>query len=279
MSRYINEIRFNGNQNETFIKIHTLLLSKGFEYITYDGENVFKKGNGTFVAPTFVKVSFLDGTARVEAWIKLALLPGVYIGEYGMTGFVGMGGKGAMKKAVSQIEQILFMSNNISDAKINETQAEIQGIPCKKCGTILKAENKFCINCGSPVIEENQVTLNKVSSLREFIENVAPLSIKKSIRSAAIWSYVCAGITFVVALAVEPFGIIDAAILLGLALGMHLRKSRAFAIGLLVFACFELLASLVASATLGGIVELIVSIYAVVIFNRANKMFIEHIKQ
>lgn len=67
----------------------------------------FKKGIGALTAPTFVKVSFYAQTVQVEAWLKYAILPGVFVGEIGMTGFIGCAVKGAMKNAVHQIEGML----------------------------------------------------------------------------------------------------------------------------------------------------------------------------
>lgn len=280
MARYINEIKFNGNSNETFVKIHTNLLSQGFEYINYDGENVFKKGQGVLVAPTFLKVSFLNGIARVEAWIKVAILPGVYLGEYGMTGFVGMAAKGTMKKAVSHVETILNSSNSTFDNNdveyISEPQKDINKNFCDKCGSHITDGYKFCTECGSPITVNQSISEEKIISRKEFIENIAPASIKKSIKTIAVLLYICAGLTFFAAIAIDPVGIIDAVVYLILALGMHLRKSCAFAIALLVLSCFEVLVSLIASGSLAGIAELIISIYAVVTFNKVNKLFKEY---
>lgn len=84
-----------------------MLTASGFQYVQYQNENVFQKGTGLLTGLTFVKVSFYGQFVQVEAWMKFALFPGVFVGELGMTGFVGFAVKGTMKNAVHQIESML----------------------------------------------------------------------------------------------------------------------------------------------------------------------------
>lgn len=107
MARYCNRLPFYGDPQMAFNQIYQMLTASGFKYIQYQNENVFRKGTGTLTAPTFVKVTFYGQTVQVEAWLKYALFPGVFVGELGMTGFVGCAVKGTMKNAVRQIEGML----------------------------------------------------------------------------------------------------------------------------------------------------------------------------
>ncbi|MBQ7346084.1 MAG: hypothetical protein IJW45_08510 [Oscillospiraceae bacterium] len=107
MARYVNEVQLRCEPLEGFNKVRAYLEGEGFEYVTYKGENVFQKGIGFWTAPTFIKVTFGTTSARVEAWIKYALLPGVFLGEMGMNGAVGFAAKGTMKRCVPVIEQML----------------------------------------------------------------------------------------------------------------------------------------------------------------------------
>ncbi|MCL2881619.1 MAG: hypothetical protein FWF45_01810 [Coriobacteriia bacterium] len=76
---------------------------EGFEFTSRDGEQVLKKGSGWVTAPQFVKVLFSPGTVHIEAWIKFALLPGVYIGEQGLKGVFGFALKDVLKTRVRNI--------------------------------------------------------------------------------------------------------------------------------------------------------------------------------
>lgn len=76
-------------------------------------------------------------------------------------------------------------------------------------------------------------------SRKDFVNHYAPPSLNKAIMAIAILCYVCAGLTFVVALFGNFLNIIDAAILAGLALGLQLTKHRGFAIGILVLSIVE----------------------------------------
>ena len=107
MARYINEISCLNPGEALFGEIHNYLFSEGYEYINYENEFVFKKGKGLMTGPTFIKVSFSPVSVRIEAWMKFAILPGVYAGELGLTGFVGAAVKGPLKKRVAYIENMI----------------------------------------------------------------------------------------------------------------------------------------------------------------------------
>ncbi|MCL2332712.1 MAG: hypothetical protein FWC54_04405 [Actinomycetia bacterium] len=76
---------------------------EGFTFTSRDGEQVLKKGSGWVTAPQFVKVLFSPGTVHIEAWLKYALLPGVYVGEMGLKGFFGIALKQVLKTRVKNI--------------------------------------------------------------------------------------------------------------------------------------------------------------------------------
>lgn len=88
MARYI--IRFSSpyEPQGIFNAFGEYMKNEGFEYREYKGEQVWKKGKGLATAPQFLKLGTAnDGTYVLEAWIKFALLPGVYVGEMGIKGF------------------------------------------------------------------------------------------------------------------------------------------------------------------------------------------------
>ena len=99
MSRHIQDFRLQEPPEQSFAAIHKHLTDNGYEYRNFEGEMVFKKGNGWLMAPTIVKLTYGPDRVRLEAWIKFAILPGVYAGEMGRHGYVGCLAKGPMKKA------------------------------------------------------------------------------------------------------------------------------------------------------------------------------------
>lgn len=133
---------------------------------------------------------------------------------------------------------------------------------CPNCGKEITDESTSCQFCGSAVTTQAQPEFGnnyeaapqaapfagnpsvsqppvdrKSVSKKEFIEKYAPAALKKQINSAAILCYFCSAVTIVFSFLTNEywyFSLIDVAILLGLALGMHLGKSKACAIVLLV---------------------------------------------
>ena len=253
MARYVNDIPFGGEPSQIFDEAKRTLEQMGFEYVDYAGEYVFKKGKGVFVAPTFVKLSFIGGIARVEAWIKYVLLPGVYVGELGMEGFTGAAVKGTMKKAVAKVEDIVRQSEYYVSPYENVTVEEILG--------------------------EDVGPMQKAVDLSDYIANFAPEKTRKDIKSIAILCYVCGGLTALVSIAFNPIGLIDAALLIGFALGMHKKYKKGFAIALLVLALYEVIVTLVLTGQFTGWLWLIAGIWAAVTFKNAEKDYKKHLEE
>ena len=80
---------------------------EGFTYTTTKGEPVWKKGSGFLAAPQFMKVECQNGAVHLEAWLKYALLPGVYVGEMGLKGFFGVAIKKMLKSLVDTLISVL----------------------------------------------------------------------------------------------------------------------------------------------------------------------------
>lgn len=161
MARYISDFTMEQNQQDFFNRAHELLTGMGYSYVTYKGENVFKKGSGWVSAPTFFKISYFGTTVRIEAWLKTALLPGVYCGEHGIDGFYGWAVKDVLKGRVGQLEQLLMsmggvpLGNPVYIAQPApptvpvQPQAPQNGVICPVCGKVLPNGSAFCSNCGS----------------------------------------------------------------------------------------------------------------------------------
>ena len=103
MSRYIMPFITPYNPQQVQEYINSYMQNEGFTYVTKNGESYWKKGMGIMTAPQFVKITPDNGRYILEAWIKLALLPGVYVGEMGVKGFVGAVPKSMLKSRVDNI--------------------------------------------------------------------------------------------------------------------------------------------------------------------------------
>lgn len=108
MSRHLAQYRFvSQNAEPLFYEIKDYLEYEGFEYVNYKGEFVFQKGEGWFVAPTFVKISINGDVLQLETWLKYAIFPSVFVGEIGLEGFLGWAAKGTMKRVIANVPSIV----------------------------------------------------------------------------------------------------------------------------------------------------------------------------
>ena len=142
-------------------------MSEGYEFINFEGDNVFKKGHGIATGPTIFKFTVDCGIILMETWMKYAVLPGVYAGEIGTTGFLGCAAKGPWKNRIEYIEGILSRygvlhsaPQNIEYAASSSNNQYQGGIHhsanygcgnCPKCNSPLVPGSVFCINCGNRV--------------------------------------------------------------------------------------------------------------------------------
>ena len=104
MSRYSNTFETNLLPGEIDSVVRAYLESEKFEYVNYKGENVWKKGEGFFTYPQYIKVSAANGSLTVEAFLKYPILPAVSVGEIAPKGFVAFPVKAKLKDRVSQLE-------------------------------------------------------------------------------------------------------------------------------------------------------------------------------
>lgn len=266
MGRYIQDYFYNGQIDGVMQSVDSYMQTAGFQPVMFDGENVYKKGNGFLTAPRFFKISYMQGVIRVEAWMKYALLPGVYVGEMDLNGFAGSAVRKPLKDAVAYAESVCL---SVGAVKAAPGQQVVFGgaNPAMQQPYAAQPYNAqpYVQPTGAPTAQEPP------ADLKTYIETCAPDSIRNGIRNAAITCYVCAGITAVVSLFMNPYGLIDAVILLALALGTHLGKSRVCAILLLIFSIIECVVGTILSGTFSGWIWIIASAYAVHAFEQARK--------
>lgn len=232
-------------QENSFGKIQQYLKSKGFKYRTRDGEQLFQKGDGVWVAAKFIKVTYYNNVAYVEAWIDAMGQ------EQALEGFVGSAAKKPLKKIVAEVENIL-------------NQPDPNYIPAEATGEEISS---------APPVQK--VELPEGITKKEYFKKYAGESFYRDVKIAAIVAYICAGINAVVSLLAAPVGLIDSVIFLGLALGMHIAKSKACAIGMLAYSIFVVLVGLVINGAFGGWLWVVAGVTAAIVFRNAEKRYKE----
>ncbi len=103
MSRFIQQFTTPFDHNQVMNYVNSYMQQEGFEYITDTTESYWKKGVGLMTAPQYLKVYEVEGGYVLEAWLKFAVLPGVYCGEMGIEGFMGAIPKGLLRGRVDNI--------------------------------------------------------------------------------------------------------------------------------------------------------------------------------
>lgn len=107
MSRYIVDLQVERPDAEINQIATNYLVGEGFEYVSYKGEMLWKKGKGLLTAPQFIQVFYNQGQVQIQAWMKTALLPGVYVGESGVNGVWGFAVKKMLKDRVDMLCRVL----------------------------------------------------------------------------------------------------------------------------------------------------------------------------
>jgi len=278
MARYQKIYPQIDTAENTFNQIYQYLISKGFKYVTYDGQQLFQKGKGVWVAPRFVKVTYLPGFVQVEAWIE------AFGTEQGLEGFVGSAAKGPIKKAVAFIETVLTRpgAGYVPERQPVEQAAQGTGSYCAKCATPIAPNGRFCPKCahpvGAPILHgglENTIPAGEQVTKQEFYKKYAGEKFNRELRITAIIAYVLVGINTLVAILANPFGLIDSAILLGLTLGMQLGRSKGCAIAILAYSIFSSIIGVVSSGMLVGWGWLAVGVASVILFSNTDKRYQE----
>lgn len=120
-------------------------------------------------------------------------------------------------------------------------------------------------------------------TFKEFYKKYCSDKTKKNINAAAIALYFCAAVTFIVSFmalafaADTPAAMLDAFIILGLSLGIHIGKSRVCAIIVLIYSIINCIYASVLTGRPGGYLILIAGIYATIYTFKARKEYKDYI--
>lgn len=107
MARYINEIATTKGMDTVRFVAEDFFFKEGFVKTKYKGEDVWKKGIGILSAPQFIKFTYAEGKVYLQAWLKYAILPGVYCGEMGITGAFAFAIKKVLASRVKNLEALI----------------------------------------------------------------------------------------------------------------------------------------------------------------------------
>ena len=168
---------------------------------------------------------------------------------------------------------------------------------CAHCGEILVPGSKFCSGCGRPVGQHAAPSQNTNSrsnvyqppveiqppyqppvvrssmTKKEFRKTCTNETYRKELKSSAITMYVLTVINALVAIGTNPVALVDAAIFLVLALGMHLGKSKFCAVGVLLYGIFCIAVTLATTGNIGGWLWIIAAISGIKAFGTADKEY------
>lgn len=76
--------------------------------------NLWKKGNGILVAPQLASLEAVEGGVQLEAWLKFALLPGVYLGEFDLEGSFMLIPKRQLRKVVASVSEAIEGNSGVA---------------------------------------------------------------------------------------------------------------------------------------------------------------------
>ena len=108
--RFHQSFPSNRSDQDTLAVAAQYLAQEGFTSVMYRGESVWKKGMGVMAGPQYVKVACQNGQVTLEAWVRFAILPGVYVGELGITGGLAAIPKKLLRDRVRTLTLLLGQS-------------------------------------------------------------------------------------------------------------------------------------------------------------------------
>jgi len=135
MSRYI--VDMNTGKPDDFIRFvsEDYFVKEGFKQELRDGEVIWRKGSGWLTAPQFIKLLYQNGQVHLEAWLKYPLLPGVFVGEMGVTGFFAALPKSMLKSSVDTLVALFYQQPAVPVAAPVPGQAPAVQQPGVPAGT------------------------------------------------------------------------------------------------------------------------------------------------
>lgn len=189
---------------------------------------------------------------------------------------------------------------------------------CPNCNAPNNDTSAFCLNCGARLAapqpmpqpmqqmpmpqpmpqaagvqyQATQTMLPPNMDKRTFYKQGVPASVRSNIIGAGVLGYIISGIFVVQAVmaflsssylydstAMGLLILLDAAIYLGLSLGVHLGKSRVCAILMAAYTVFAIVMNFVNTGSFSGYIQIVASICAIMATFKFQKMWKDYRKQ
>lgn len=173
MAKYFNRFITNLSPEQAGAVIDNFYTVNKFKPYKYMGESWMKLGKGFLAGPQVMRVFVQGNVVTIEAFVRYALLPGVYVGEIELdNSFFLTVPKTALKAKISNLEMQLGFNpafqyqqmggqytnmqmpnvpqyNNYQNTNNLPNDNQVQAKLCPKCGRETKAESAFCMYCGN----------------------------------------------------------------------------------------------------------------------------------
>jgi len=107
MARYQNAMQTPGPAEYYAPAINQYMVNEGFNLIDYKGYKVWKKGVGVVTFPQYLSIQYRYNVIYIEAFIRVAVLPGVYGNEMGIDGALFFVPKNLLKGRVDAVQNYI----------------------------------------------------------------------------------------------------------------------------------------------------------------------------
>ena len=157
MSRYIQPFTSVYNPQQVMNCFNSYVQQEGFEFVNKNDESYWKKGVGLLMAPQYLKLTPANGGYVLEAWLKFAILPGVYVGEMGINGVFGAVPKALLKDRVETLLKMLQAHIFTPNSNIPPQMNMNNGYPVNGNMPQQMYQNQMPpVNNGQPQMYQNQ---------------------------------------------------------------------------------------------------------------------------
>lgn len=188
--RYQNDVAINWPVETAERIIGDFFDKEGFVLTDYKGERVWKKGVGLMTAPQFVKTTCRQGGVQIEAWLKFAILPGVYCGEMGLNGFWGFAVKQMLRGRVEALIALLQQPGGQGEAEQIPAQPVIAEQTKRAAVSAPKDEPESLADSAAPAVQSEPAAAEAAQPVPPKMHdpvNKATLSLVMGLVSIVTW--------------------------------------------------------------------------------------------
>jgi hypothetical protein len=107
MARYTNKICTSVAPSSLAPAIEKYLSKNEFYQVSYKGNAAWRKGKGIIAGPQFIILTYGEQKITIEAFLKLSLIPGIFVGEMDTEGYINAVPKRILKESINALEQFI----------------------------------------------------------------------------------------------------------------------------------------------------------------------------